>query len=711
MKAASLQFLQNNVDPATDPYVFLMGYYAPDDGGEGEFFWDNGNTDAANGGTIVASLFPGSATGRWKRLYDNELNVKWFGAKGDGTANDVLPIQKAIAAMPLDGGHLLFPSGVYLQKSITNASGPISIAFTFNNYRNFKISGKGALIKADIANACIPENKGFYFEDCSDGLVEGLTYDGSKMERAPAGGDPDSSNRQNGFHFRACQRITVSDVRSNYCVMDGFMVEGRTSGNVAVKWCEDIRLIGCQANYGYRQGLSALNVKRLSCVRSEFSYTGTTYGTSPMAGIDLEATDGSLQQGQIDCVIDNCLFANNLGFGLAFHTATVNSRVMHSTFLNNEFFNAPDPDNLSINNDIVSNTFVNCGINSQGGGELIENNIFKCDGGRSYVLHIADPHESYQKGRSRKQIFRNNLIDNSFAALPAAGIFGVMQLVSNNAEIEGNTFTNIFNPSDESKYVFYAEVSGYSFRNNTYKVSSAFGSTLQGKFSFAAAPALIKDNIIPSNYSTVNPAFPTYKTYIPPTGNECTAEVSRLVKIEDGQVFDITLPEMGTLKVTINGSYQATNADDSKEEIFWYGLMDNVQPDNTRKLQWTSNKANRAVHFTDVYQKSDGTICITGRQPDGQKQILSVKASFLASGGRFVPVPNLTISQGYANPGTLTFKNIYSGDGAGPSSTRPGSAGTYYTGADTGAVYLDTTLGKPIWFNGSDWIDASGTVV
>ncbi|WP_162902954.1 hypothetical protein [Taibaiella koreensis] len=58
MKATSLQFLQDNVDPATDLYVFLMGYYAPDDGGEGEFFWDNGNTDTVNGGTIVASLYP-----------------------------------------------------------------------------------------------------------------------------------------------------------------------------------------------------------------------------------------------------------------------------------------------------------------------------------------------------------------------------------------------------------------------------------------------------------------------------------------------------------------------------------------------------------------------------------------------------------------------------------------------------------------------------
>jgi hypothetical protein len=28
-----------------------------------------------------------------------------------------------------------------------------------------------------------------------------------------------------------------------------------------------------------------------------------------------------------------------------------------------------------------------------------------------------------------------------------------------------------------------------------------------------------------------------------------------------------------------------------------------------------------------------------------------------------------------------------------------------------GQIYFDTTLGLPIWWNGTDWIDAAGTVV
>lgn len=41
--------------------------------------------------------------------------------------------------------------------------------------------------------------------------------------------------------------------------------------------------------------------------------------------------------------------------------------------------------------------------------------------------------------------------------------------------------------------------------------------------------------------------------------------------------------------------------------------------------------------------------------------------------------------------------------GAGTTANRP--AGTKLTGA----VYFDTTLGKPVWWSGSGWVDATGT--
>lgn len=75
----------------------LNGRSAVGDGGEGQVFWNPTDTRATDGGTIqqVVSI----ATGRWNRVVPNgTFNVRWFGAKGDGVADDTAPIQSTINA-------------------------------------------------------------------------------------------------------------------------------------------------------------------------------------------------------------------------------------------------------------------------------------------------------------------------------------------------------------------------------------------------------------------------------------------------------------------------------------------------------------------------------------------------------------------------------------------------------------------------------------
>jgi len=62
--------------------VNVLGYYAKGDGGGGLFYWDAASTEADNGGTIIQAN--AITTGRWKRVFSGAVNVKWFGAKGDG---------------------------------------------------------------------------------------------------------------------------------------------------------------------------------------------------------------------------------------------------------------------------------------------------------------------------------------------------------------------------------------------------------------------------------------------------------------------------------------------------------------------------------------------------------------------------------------------------------------------------------------------------
>ena len=43
--------------------------------------------------------------------------------------------------------------------------------------------------------------------------------------------------------------------------------------------------------------------------------------------------------------------------------------------------------------------------------------------------------------------------------------------------------------------------------------------------------------------------------------------------------------------------------------------------------------------------------------------------------------------------------------------TRSGATGSRPSSPSAGEMYLDTTVGKPIWYDGSQWIDANGTGV
>lgn len=51
----------------------------------------------------------------FKRIYIGALNVKWFGAKGDDSINDVLFINNCIStAISLGVRPIIIPEGIYL---------------------------------------------------------------------------------------------------------------------------------------------------------------------------------------------------------------------------------------------------------------------------------------------------------------------------------------------------------------------------------------------------------------------------------------------------------------------------------------------------------------------------------------------------------------------------------------------------------------------
>ena len=178
------QDLNNILDtiiPITD-YTALRNYTGratqvriTADGIAGFFKYDSTDaTSTDNGGTIIVA-----GTKRWKRVFDGAVNVKWFGAVGNGVTDDTAALVAATLALQNEQT-LDFGNGTYL---ISYQGTPYSsingnVVMDFLNKSDIGLVGNGATIR--VVNHNITTNGGLRFANfkgCKRVHIEGFNFD------------------------------------------------------------------------------------------------------------------------------------------------------------------------------------------------------------------------------------------------------------------------------------------------------------------------------------------------------------------------------------------------------------------------------------------------------------------------------------------------------------------------------------------------------
>lgn len=125
LKALSLATLQNSAR------IDLLGYYAANDGGGGQFYWNSGDTRADDTGCIIQPTVVSSGPGRVNRLFGNRtpyLHSSWYGVKADNSTDNMTALQTLVNAASTLGalGVYIDPcpgSSINFSNSITLANG------------------------------------------------------------------------------------------------------------------------------------------------------------------------------------------------------------------------------------------------------------------------------------------------------------------------------------------------------------------------------------------------------------------------------------------------------------------------------------------------------------------------------------------------------------------------------------------------------------
>ncbi len=270
------------------------------------------------------------------------INIKDFGAKGDGISNDQLAFEKASAYINKRKGNLtlVIPAGVFMVgKQITDPTGTSYLlgrpVLDLKGCNNVIIQGtKDTKIKfvpnlkfgsfdpktGKVLNPKMPFTdrrvtaqlgSGVQISNCQNIQINSLNLDGNSGQLQVGGqwGDNGIQLAHYGINIYNSKNISVKNCNVHHFALDGISVStpGTTPDNIA--------LLDSKFDYNGRQGLSWVGGNGLTATNCSFSFTGRgKITTTPGCGIDFEAENGHVVK---NGTFINCDMIDNAGFGAA----------------------------------------------------------------------------------------------------------------------------------------------------------------------------------------------------------------------------------------------------------------------------------------------------------------------------------------------------------------------------------------------------------
>lgn len=246
------------------PHAKTEGYSTAGDGGGWDYRLDLADTTSTdNGGSIIVA----TDGGRWKAIDTSEINVKKFGAKGDGVADDTLAIQAAFNSLTTGNGVLRFPVGVF-NYTLLN----------FDSAIGLRLEGEGAINTTVLRCTSTTATDGIKLRSTFDCTASFITFDHSdvgftgyliELNHKPA-----SAIDTQGMYFSRC---TFSSQGFNKYTAKGANLNQSTL--VTFEGCKFVSLLRPidgqnPAGGGYANGVRVLNCQFADNVGYALNFLG-----------------------------------------------------------------------------------------------------------------------------------------------------------------------------------------------------------------------------------------------------------------------------------------------------------------------------------------------------------------------------------------------------------------------------------------------------